>query len=670
MFFLGACCLLFVFPSVSQADPAPLFATAPKKANFFLHWTVSDSEARELSKWDIVILDMEVQENSPNAFRLMRQLHPGIKILAYVAGSEIRSDANVLGAIAPLRRDLFTSIPDAWFVKDKKGQKSSFWSGTWIVNVTNSAPLVHGERWNTYLPTFVRDRVMSTGNWDGVMYDNAWENITFFAHGTVDVNGDGVAESVSVADAAWRAGVKTLYQNTRTLMPNAYVFENDGALYADSVHGVQFESFPNGSWQGIAQKIAQATSRVIQPGAVIVNANTANSGNKNEYQKFRFGLGSALLFNSYYGFDYGDQDHGQAWWYDEYDAHLGAPAAAVTRVGLNSTTWKAGLWRRDFAQGVVFVNSESSPKTVQLASDLEHVHGAQDASINDGSVVRAVTVPGNDAVILLKPLGDVRGTTFPNDSFVHVFDGTGASVRTGFFVHADQYGASARIITRVVAGKNREVAVSDQGVVRLFSVSGMETAKFSPYMGYAGAVSLAFGDVLGNGTAQLVTAPEDGASGMIKVWDLSGNVLDQFSAFGPTYTGGAFVAVGDVDNDGRQEIVVGAGAGGGPSVKIFRGTGEAMGLGFFAYAPKFRGGVRVAVGDVDKDGRAEIVTGAGVGGGPHVRVFTKDGALKAQFFAFDASVRTGVFVGVADMDQNGQSEIFAFTKDSNALGVR
>ena len=56
---------------------------------------------------------------------------------------------------------------------------------------------------------------------------------------------------------------------------------------------------------------------------------------------------------------------------------------------------------------------------------------------------------------------------------------------------------------------------------------------------------------------------------------------------------------------------------------------------FFAFDPAFRGGVHVALGDVTGDGEPDIVVGAGPGGGPHVRVFDGvTGADVRSFFAY------------------------------------
>ena len=95
----------------------------------------------------------------------------------------------------------------------------------------------------------------------------------------------------------------------------------------------------------------------------------------------------------------------------------------------------------------------------------------------------------------------------------------------------------------------------------------------------------------------------------------------RFTAY-PGFTGGVFVAAGDVTGDGYADIVTGAGAGGGPHVQVFDGRTGAETLSFFAFAPSFTGGVRVAAGDVNGDGHAEIIVGAGPGGarrGPRLR---------------------------------------------------
>ena len=116
------------------------------------------------------------------------------------------------------------------------------------------------------------------------------------------------------------------------------------------------------------------------------------------------------------------------------------------------------------------------------------------------------------------------------------------------------------------------------------------------------------------------------------------------------FAGGVHVAAGDVDGDGRTDIITGAGPGGGPHVEVFSGADvtrfelfspydaafyESVLGGFFAYDPFFPGGVHVAAGDVDGDGRADIITGAGPGGGPHVEFFNGADVMRFGFFSPD-----------------------------------
>src|SRR5262249_61718723 len=113
-----------------------------------------------------------------------------------------------------------------------------------------------------------------------------------------------------------------------------------------------------------------------------------------------------------------------------------------------------------------------------------------------------------------------------------------------------------------------------------------------------------------------------------------------------------------VRGPGGLFVVTGAGAGGGPHVRLFRvtdlatGTVVPIGPGFLAYDVGFTGGVSVAA-TTDGAGRLLIVTGAGPGGGPHVRVFQvtdlTTGAvtqLGGGFLAYGLGFTGGVSVGV------------------------
>ncbi len=69
--------------------------------------------------------------------------------------------------------------------------------------------------------------------------------------------------------------------------------------------------------------------------------------------------------------------------------------------------------------------------------------------------------------------------------------------------------------------------------------------------------------------------------------------LGSFMAFGTGFTGRVFGAAGDVNGDGKADIICGAGAGGGPNVRVFSGSNNALQKGFFAFDPDFLGGVFV-----------------------------------------------------------------------------
>src|SRR5262249_18810737 len=108
---------------------------------------------------------------------------------------------------------------------------------------------------------------------------------------------------------------------------------------------------------------------------------------------------------------------------------------------------------------------------------------------------------------------------------------------------------------------------------------------------------------------------------------------------------------------GQLDIATGAGPGAGPHVKVIDGSklgqvqadgqidNSALLASFFAYDASFAGGVRVDMVDVNGDGKADLLTGAGPGAGPHAKWFrAPDLTLLGSFFATNASFTGGVFV--------------------------
>ncbi|MBI4090331.1 MAG: L,D-transpeptidase family protein [Candidatus Kerfeldbacteria bacterium] len=142
----------------------------------------------------------------------------------------------------------------------------------------------------------------------------------------------------------------------------------------------------------------------------------------------------------------------------------------------------------------------------------------------------------------------------------------------------------------------------------------------------------------------------------VRLFSDRGVMTDVLQAYDRSFRGGVSVALGDVDGDGQAEVITAAGPGGGPEVRTYSQDGSLRSR-FFAYGRGFRGGVRIAAADLDGDGRAEIVTGPGPGGGPEIRVFDGRGTKLASFFAYDRGFRGGVNVAVGPLGANGEPRI-------------
>jgi hypothetical protein len=214
-------------------------------------------------------------------------------------------------------------------------------------------------------------------------------------------------------------------------------------------------------------------------------------------------------------------------------------------------------------------------------------------------------------------------------------------------------------------------------------------------------VNVAGGDLDGEGLDEIVVARSDSNNGTVnaavfKFLDLdpvtggelwvgmdSFDVFTDGDMFGPTPIGadGANVVVGESRNgplpdDDFEEIIV-APASGLPVVRVLSAAGVLLQQ-WIAYSEDIADGVSLAVGDLDGDGKAEIVTAPASGiawikafngndGTPHVPA---GGGGPVSFFAFDLGFEGGVKLALADVDLDDAAEIIVLPASGMAAEVR
>jgi hypothetical protein len=210
------------------------------------------------------------------------------------------------------------------------------------------------------------------------------------------------------------------------------------------------------------------------------------------------------------------------------------------------------------------------------------------------------------------------------------------------------------------------VGSADGGQARLSDAQTGRTTDLQPFPDSSGGVRAVSADFNGDGVADLVAGTGPGTASRVRVLDgATGRELFAISPFEGSFTGGTFVAAGDINGGGVPDLVITPDQGGGPRVRVFSGTDFSPLADFFGIGdPSFRGGARAAVGDLNADGFGELAVSAGFGGGPRVSVYDGAGLTHgelvhpvADFFLFESTLRNGVYLAVGDVNGDGFGDI-------------
>lgn len=188
---------------------------------------------------------------------------------------------------------------------------------------------------------------------------------------------------------------------------------------------------------------------------------------------------------------------------------------------------------------------------------------------------------------------------------------------------------------------------------------------------FRGGVQVVAADLGDDGSSEIVATPGSGRRGEVRIFRQDGSRISSFLPYGTAYRDGVNVTVADVNGDGTMEIIV-AKQKGSANVRIFGYRSGRFTQVYREFNAQVTGGVSLAAGDLNGDGKDEIITGPWSSGTSTLRIFNLQGTALRQL-ASRASVlgsRTGVSLTVGDLTNDGTDEFFVGARANAASTVR
>jgi hypothetical protein len=304
-------------------------------------------------------------------------------------------------------------------------------SGSPVRNDPNY-PLRYGIKiWQSDAYNWIADRIEATFPTSTAGYNTAWLDVSSCSnYNNADYSGEPLSPwndpaGTKMDQAQWGSYQKAKLAGLRGLLPGMKFTANNlggdnisactNDLLATYDGGVMEHWMKdNAAWTLDWPKNMGQAFQVQEnnwPAIYWVRWNYDYTGSEAQYKRFSYGSLLLSLKTGANRYQYGGP-FGMNRPDDLYFWNWGAPAGNPTSI--DDIDLGNGLYRRDFANGIVVVNPGESPVTYNLGATYYDVNSLNGSG--DPSAVTSVTIAKNDAAFLLKSSGSTSTTTTPTTS--------------------------------------------------------------------------------------------------------------------------------------------------------------------------------------------------------------------------------------------------------------
>jgi len=295
----------------------PVEIDEPEKPQDFpkiASWLAKKEELIESQKpYDLVMSAWFTPEEAED----LRENNPDVLILAGLTTTWVWDNSDWMSfllAIANYGRETSMEITEEMYLHNLDGTRCGFgWESEEWNHEEIYAMDPRNPEWVELITSFY-ELVLEQPQHDGIIVDMVVEKQYW---------------SDSISDEEWLESTKAIYEKIAELnTEDKLVIFNAGARFSDiDAYSEYFDGYLMENFMGelIKTTFDEGLEAAYSDFIIIYGVDTDDTGAV-DLKKMRLGLTMSLLNNNtYFTYDFGPRDHGQAWWYDEYNVELGEP---------------------------------------------------------------------------------------------------------------------------------------------------------------------------------------------------------------------------------------------------------------------------------------------------------------------------------------------------------